>query len=343
MNKNNTWRINGLPMLIAEIGGNHEGDFNKALKMLELAINSGVDCVKFQLYKGDSLVNKKLSPSRNLHFKKFELTKNQHIKLAEICLENKILYNASVWDLGMLDWIDDYLSFYKIGSGDLTAWPIIREFALRNKPIILSTGISNEKEVLETINFIQSVNSKYKNPEMLCVMQCTSMYPIPDSSAHLNTLTRLKQITNLSVGYSDHTIGDNALKVATALGADVLEFHFTDTRSGKNFRDHKVSLTKKEVIRLIDEIKEINDLKGNSIKKVQEIEIENNHHISFRRGIYTNKKIKKGNTIRLQDLVFLRPLHGTPASDFKKVIGSVAIKDIESLTPILVNIDFANK
>lgn len=340
MNKHNNWRINGLPMLIAEIGGNHEGDFNKALKMLELAIRSGVDCVKFQLYSGDSLVNKELSPSRNLHFKKFELTKDQHIKLAKICFDNKILYNASVWDLEMLDWIDEYLSFYKIGSGDLTAWPIIREFALRNKPIILSTGLSSEKEVLETIDFIQKINPNYHNPEMLCILQCTSMYPIPNSFANLNVMDRLKSITGLTVGYSDHTICDTALKTAATMGASVLEFHFTDNRQGKDFRDHQVSLTCDEVLALKKYIKTVIELKGDSFKSLQSVEIDNNHHISFRRGIYTKLKIKKGEILNFNDLVFLRPCEGTSAKDFNLVVGAKAIKDIEPLFPIKHNIDF---
>lgn len=335
-----TWRKNDLPMMIAEIGGNHEGNFNKALELLELAIESGVHCIKFQLYSGDTLVNRKLSPSRNLHFKKFELSKEQHIKLAKICFDNNVIYNASVWDLDMLNWIDEYLLFYKIGSGDLTAYPILKEFALRGKPIILSTGLANEQEVLDSIDFIQSVNSTYKNPSMLCVMQCTSMYPISKSFTHLKTLNRFREITNLSVGYSDHTIGDDALKIAAAMGADVLEFHFTDTRLGKDFRDHKVSLTKDEVINLRKEIKEINILMGESVKKLQKIEIDNNHHISFRRGAYLRREIKKGDIIKANDLVFLRPLEGTCASNFQKIIGATAIKDIKSLTPIEINVDF---
>ena len=236
MRSNYPWKGNCGPLLIAEIGGNHEGNFNKAKKLLDLAIDSGVDCVKFQLYTGNSLVNKKISPDRNKHFKKFELNRLQHEELAEHCIKNNVIYNASVWDLEMLNWIDKYLTFYKIGSGDLTAYPIICEFAKRGKPIILSTGLSNEDEVLDTINYIQSINSDYKKPEMLCVMQCTSMYPISDSYAHLSAIPRLKSITGLSVGYSDHTIGTDALKIASALGAEVLEFHFTDSRKDKVFR-----------------------------------------------------------------------------------------------------------
>ena len=95
-----------------------------------------------------------------------------------MCKDANVIYNASVWDIDMLNWIDPFLDFYKIGSGDMTAWPIIKEFVIRKKPILLSTGLSTMKEVLETINYIQSLDSDYCNSNMLCIMQCTSMYPI---------------------------------------------------------------------------------------------------------------------------------------------------------------------
>ena len=332
--------INKLPFLIAEIGGNHEGDFSKAKKYLELAIESGVDCVKFQLYKADSLVNKKLSPKRHKHYKKFELLKSEHIELAKICINNKIKYNASVWDLEMLEWIDEYLDFYKIGSGDMTCWPLIEEFAKRGKPILLSTGLSNYNEVLKTIEFIREVNSDYINDNMLCVLQCTSMYPISYSDVNLNVINEFKKIKNITVGYSDHTIGDEALIAATTLGCSVLEFHFTDSRKNKEFRDHQVSLTKDEVKGLIKKVKKVKSILGTVSKKLLKIEKENKHHISFRRGIYPKTKIKKGQIIKENDLIFLRPLKGTDARNYQKVIGSTSLSDIEPLQPLYENKDY---
>ena len=137
MKKSNWFGKNG-PLLIAEIGGNHEGDFAYAKKLTNLAIKSDVDIIKFQIYSGETLVNRLLSPDRFKHFRKFQLSKKQYIYLAEMCLANGIKYLSSVWDIEALKWLDKYLEIYKIGSGDLTAYSIIKEFAKRGKPIILS-------------------------------------------------------------------------------------------------------------------------------------------------------------------------------------------------------------
>ncbi len=128
--------------LIAEIGGNHEGDFEYAKKLTKLAAESGADAVKFQIYTGDSLVNAKYDPDRNEHFKKFELTKQQYIDLAKLCDELEITFMASVWDMNALNYIDSYIPIYKVGSGDLTAYNLIKKIVLTGKPIILSTGLA---------------------------------------------------------------------------------------------------------------------------------------------------------------------------------------------------------
>ena len=254
MKKRNNWKGKYGPLLIAEVGGNHEGDFNYAKKLIMLAIKSGVDIVKLQLYTGSSLVSPVESKDRFNHFKKFQLSKKQHIYLANMCKSHKVKYLASVWDMDMLNWIDKYLDYYKIGSGDLTAYPIIREFALRGKPIILSTGLSNITEIKKTIKFIQKQNPKYKNKNNLAVLQCTSTYPTKDKEINLNCIETLKKETKMTVGYSDHSLGDLALKAAYVKGAEVMEFHFTDTRKNKKFRDHKISLTSNETVNLINDI-----------------------------------------------------------------------------------------
>lgn len=317
------------PLLIAEIGGNHEGDFEYAKKLTQLAIESDVDYVKFQIYTGDKLVSKVVSPDRNSHFKKFELSKSQHLELAKMVLDAGIKYTSSVWDIDSIKWIDDYISIYKIGSGDLTAFPVLKRTAAKNKPIIISTGLSTEEEILETIEYIQSINPIFKSPKMLAILQCTSMYPISPSDSHLNVIPRLKEITNLTVGYSDHTEGSKALEYAVALGAEVLEFHFTDSRENKVFRDHKVSLTKDEVLKLIEEIKLINQYKGNSIKKPEQIEIENGHITSFRRAVYPSKNILKGELITEDNITVLRPNIGIDARLFDSLIGKRANKNLE--------------
>ena len=317
------------PLLIAEIGGNHEGNFEYAKQLTQLAIDTNVDFIKFQIYTGDTLVSQIESPTRNQHFKKFELSNEQHLELAKMVTDAGIGYTSSVWDIEAMSWIDPYIPIYKIGSGDLTAYPVIRKTIEKKKPIIISTGLSTEQEVLDCIDFIQKLDPAYKNKNMLAILQCTSMYPISSNDAHLSVMGNLKKLTELTIGYSDHTEGCKALKYAIAMGAEILEFHFTDKREGKSFRDHKVSLTPKEVKELINEIQLINSLKGDAIKKPTQIEIDNSHEITFRRAVYPNRNIKKGEIISEENLTVLRPNHGIDARDFDKMIGNKINCDVK--------------
>lgn len=319
------------PYIIAEIGGNHEGDFEYAKKLTELAASSGVDAVKFQIYTGDTLVNALLSPDRNKHFKKFQLTGKQYLELAELCHKLGATFMASVWDVGALDYIDQYIKIYKIGSGDLTAYNIIRKIMGQGKPIILSSGLATLEEISACLDFIKGVDASYITEGKVAVLQCTSMYPIPDEDANLNVMRTLRQATGLPVGYSDHTVGTEALEVAVAMGAEILEMHFTDTREGKTFRDHKVSLTKKEVEGLIEKIAGIRRLQGSFEKKPTPAEIENGHVVSFRRGVYPSRALRRGAVIEEKDLVSLRPCAGIGAERFFEVIGRTLNQDVSAL------------
>lgn len=322
------------PLLIAEIGGNHEGDFEYAKRLVRLAIESNVDYIKLQAYTGDSIVSKIESKDRNQHFKKFELTLNQYIELGNLISQSGIGFMASIWNFDWVDSLDASIGIYKIGSGDLTNFPLLEYIAKKGKPIILSTGLSFLYEVIQTVTFIQEINPIYKDANYLAVLQCTSMYPIPDADANLSVMKKLKEGTSLTVGYSDHTEGLNALKYAVALGAEILEFHFTDTRENKVFRDHKVSLTKEEVFNLINEIKLIDTLMGNDDKKPLPIEIENGHVISFRRGLYASKDLSKGTILTGNDISALRPCVGIDAREYRSVVGKklmVDLKEFEKL------------
>lgn len=328
------WQGKHGPLLIAEIGGNHEGDFEYAKQLTRLAIESQADYIKFQLYTGDSLVSPVEGAQRNQHFKKFELTQEQHIELAKMCIDAGRKYMASVWNTDFIEWIDPYMEVYKVGSGDLTAYPVLKVIAKIGKPIIISTGLATLEEVEDAVNFIQSVNPIYREAENLAILQCTSMYPIEFHDANLNVMNTIRAKTGLAVGYSDHTIGKKGLETAVAMGAQILEFHFTDTREGKSFRDHKVSLTKDEVLELIESIKEIEELKGSGEKKPMPSEIDNGHVISFRRAVYLNKDLKAGAIIAESDLVTLRPNHGIDAREYNKLIGKKLVQDVSAFSKL---------
>ena len=324
--ENTNWKGKHGPLLIAEIGGNHEGNFEYALELTKLAIEADVDFIKFQLYSGDTLVSKVESPTRNKHFKKFELSKENYLQLAGLCESHGVKFMASVWDPEYISWIDTHNPIYKIGSGDLTAYPVLRQFAKIGKPIILSTGLSSLEDVAGAVNCIQTENPLYKDPNYLSILQCTSMYPIPYSDANLSVMNSLSMAFGLPVGYSDHTEGKKALATAVAMGAQILEFHFTDSRENKEFRDHKVSLTRDEVHELIAEIKDINTLKGNPIK--QPLEVEGDHVVTFRRAVYPSKDLKKGHVLTEEDLTVLRPNHGIDARQFDDVVGKRLKEDV---------------
>ena len=318
------------PYLIAEIGGNHEGDFEYAKKLTHLACESGVNAVKFQIYTGDSLVSPIENPIRNQHFKKFELTPAQHIELAQICNSYNVEYNASVWDISAIEWIDPYLSFYKIGSGDFTAYPVLRKIVDTKKPILLSTGLSTLEEIKATVDYIINLDASYNNPDMLAILQCTSMYPIPISEANLNVMATFNNHFNATIGYSDHTEGDFAVKTAIVMGAKILEMHFTDSREGKEFRDHKVSFTKEEIIYLKKYISDVHVVTGSTIKEPTNSEKESDHVLTFRRATYLNRDIKEGEIILEADLVVLRPNKGIDARDYYSVIGKKSNRDIKA-------------
>jgi len=328
------WNHHDWPLLIAEVGGNHEGDYEKACKLCDLAVGSGVDYVKFQIYTADGLVNRCLSPERHEHFQGFELTPEQHVALAERCRSANVGYCASIWELEALEWIDDYLDFYKVGSGDLTAWPLLQEFARRGKPILLSTGLASLQEVLETINFLQAVSPIYKSADSLALLQCTAMYPIEDCEVNLKSMDTLREATGCLVGYSDHTRGSLALLAAAARGARILEFHFTDQREGKIFRDHAVSLKAEEVQLLRQQLQRIVEMLGDGCKRPMQSEIESGHIESFRRALYSPVPLKIGELIRAETLIALRPNVGIDARRFLTVDGISVTRDVGAFDPI---------
>ena len=320
--------------LIAEIGGNHEGDFKKALDLTQLACSSGVDAVKFQIYTGDSLVNAVEDPQRNSHFKTFELTPEQHISLAEECARMGTTYVASVWDMDAFEWIDPFIQFYKVGSGDLTAYPFLERITATGKPIVISTGLATLKEVRSAIEYLVSLDLKYGGKENLALLQCTSMYPNLDIEANLNVMKTFNTEFEATLGYSDHTEGTMAVETVVAMGAEIIEFHFTDRIEGQEFRDHKVSWTTEDIATLRSKIIQIKTLMGSSYKMPTSSEIEADHVNSFRRSVYPVRDLEAGHIITREDLVVLRPCKGIDAQDFDKLLGRKTKRVLSALKPI---------
>lgn len=317
--------------IIAEIGGNHEGDFHYACKLLELAAQSGADIVKFQIYTGPSLVNEKQDPDRVAHFNKFALTTSQYLELAQRAGALEIEFNASIWDQSQISIFDPLVKFYKIGSGDLTAYPLLKAICKTQKPIMLSTGLATMKEVEASINYICRENDIYKQADMISLLQCTAMYPIPDRDANLNIIQTYKNTFPYKIGYSDHTAGTYAAEIAVAMGAEILELHFTDQKDNRDFRDHQVSFTKDDIQKLRNRIDDIKTLQGASLKAPAPSELESCHVKSFRRALYPARDIRAGEIITHADLIALRPNHGISADQLEMLIGKTAARDLTQL------------
>lgn len=311
---------------IAEIGGNHEGDFEYAKHLTRLAIESGADAVKFQVYSGDTLVSRVESPKRNKHFKRFEFSREQYLELAAMCSAGDVMFMASIWDFERLGWLQPHISIHKIGSGDLTAFPLIRRMVLTGKPIILSTGLATLDEVRRTVEYIGGLDHGYIADRKLALFQCTASYPCPDEDTNLNAMLLLADEFGLPVGYSDHTIGNEAALAAATMGAQILEMHFTDTREGKTFRDHQVSITRDEARVLLAAIRKVKTLQGKRVKAPTPTEVAQGHVRSFRRSVYAARDIRAGETLSEENLTILRPEHGVPASEYDALLGCMAIR-----------------
>lgn len=328
-------RIFDRTFIIAEIGGNHEGDFNYAKKLLFDAAESGADAVKFQTYKPEKIVNKVVDLDRYNHFSNFSLNDDQFVELAKISKDKKIIFMSSVWDKDSLELLDPYIEVHKIGSGDMTNYPLIKEIVKKGKPTIISTAMSTLEEISAAVNFILSIDSNILNENRLGIMQCVAMYGEPlDKYANLNVINTLKhEFPNAIIGYSDHTLGTHACNVAVGMGAKMLEIHFTDDKN-RHFRDHHLSVTKDELKMLIEDIRKTENMLGSSLKKpVSDIETVSRIK-EFRRACYLNKDLNKGNIITEEDLITLRPNVGIDATEYFKILGKRLERKVSKGEPL---------
>lgn len=319
---------------IAEIGGNHEGDYDQALRQLDLALEAGVDAVKFQIYQGDKLVSPIENEPRKEKFDEFELTKHEFKKLAEKANNHNTDFLASAWDKKSIEWANKIVPFHKIGSGDVTAFPLIRQMVETGKPILMSTGLSTISEVRRTVNFIQNIDSSYITENKLVLLQCNSMYPTPDEDAHIRAMHALEEEFNLPVGYSDHTFGTEAAYLATLAGACVLELHFTDMRKDREFRDHQISIKQEEVSKLMDRIVRAETLLGEKKKQITPSERDSGHVTSFRRAVYAAEDLEAGDKLTRDNITVLRPEHGVSAWKYENVIGRYINTERKHFEPI---------
>ena len=308
--------------IIAEIGNNHNGDLDRAIAMIDLAIEMNVDCVKFQMRNLNEVYRKKTLKGDGedlgteyiidlLH--RFELSQKNHRKLFNYCLDKKIIYMCTPWDKKSVSILEDFnVPAYKVSSADLTNISLIRNLLITKKPLILSTGMSELKEIEFTANFLN------KNKAEFAFLHCNSTYPAPLHDINLNWMEHLKKYTNW-IGYSGHERGINISLAAVSLGANIIERHFTLDRNMEG-PDHSASLVFKDFKIMIEGIREIEQALGNGVNKsISQGEMINKENL--RKSLIASRSIKKGTIINSKHIDIKSPGQGLSVQLYESLIG----------------------
>ncbi len=321
--------------IIAEAGVNHNGSLSIAKKLVEKAADAGADAVKFQTFKAENLVSKtapkagyqlKTTNSSESQFKmikRLELDQDMHKTLIEHCRKNSIMFLSSPFDLKGIDLLEKLnLSIFKIPSGEITNLPYLRKIGSMGKKIILSTGMATIEEIKAALNILTTVGTKENS---ITILHCNTEYPTPMSDVNLNAMETM-QLTfpNIKVGYSDHTQGIEVAIAAAALGAKVIEKHFTldNTMEGP---DHKASLLPQELAQMIKAIRNIEIALGNGIKKPSQSERPN---IKIaRKSIVAAKNISKNEIFTKDNITVKRPGTGINPMLWDDIIGRKACRN----------------
>ncbi|MFH1559065.1 MAG: N-acetylneuraminate synthase [Patescibacteria group bacterium] len=329
----------GKIMIIAEAGVNHNGSLVIAKKMIDRARQAGADWVKFQTFKTESLVSKRARKAdyqkRNLKksgsqdetdtqfemLKKLELSEAQFVKLKKYCEKLGIGFLSTPFDEESADLLEKMgIGMYKIPSGEITNLPFLKHVARKGKPIIMSTGMADLAEVKEALRVIYAAGNR-----KVTVLHCTTEYPAPFREVNLMAMITMRKSLKVPVGYSDHTPGIEVSIAAAALGACVIEKHFTLNKKMEG-PDHRASLEPHELEAMVRSIRNIEKALGDGIKRPSQG--EKKVALVARKSVVAVRDLKKGAEIREEDIGIKRPGDGIAPKYFKKVIGKRAKRNI---------------
>ncbi len=318
--------------VIAEAGVNHNGDIEIAKQLIDAASEAGADAVKFQTFQADSLVCRTAKKAEYQlettdrtetqydMLKKLELTPQMHRELIEHCIKRNIMFLSTPFDLESIKLLSELgMQIYKIPSGEITNLPYLREIAKQQKKIILSTGMSSMDEVKAAVNVL-----KNNGTEDITLLHCNTQYPTPISDVNLLAMVKMREETGLPVGYSDHTQGIEVPIAAAALGAEVIEKHFTLNRKMEG-PDHKASLEPQELMQMVVGIRKIESALGSNIKQVSESEMTNVAIV--RKSIVAAANIKRGEKYTEKNITTKRPATGISPMLWDEIIGKTADRD----------------
>ncbi len=324
--------------IIAEAGVNHNGSLEICKKLIDVSVEAGADAVKFQTFKAGKLAtsdaekagyqieNTGTNESQFEMLEKLELSAEMHKELFSYCQKRNIIFMSTPFDEVSVDLLDSLgMQVFKISSGEITNKPLIQHIASKKKPIILSTGMSYLGEVENAISWINEIWSTMDKKPQLSILHCVSSYPARIEDVNLRAIKTMEMAFGLPVGYSDHTMGIEAAIAAVAIGAKVIERHFTLDREMEG-PDHKASLEPEEIEAMVTAIRNVERAMGDGIKKPTRS--ENDLKMTVRRSLVAAKEIKAGNTISSDDIFIKRPGTGISAEFIDNVIGMKLGSDI---------------
>lgn len=306
--------------IIAEAGINHNGKLDTAKKLINIASKAKVDAIKFQLFKTDNFINKKKIPDIFKMFLNLEFSLSEWKNIILHAKHKNIKIFFSIFDLPSLNLLKKLkINLVKIPSGEINNHALLNEINKKKIDVILSTGMATIKEIEHSVNILKNCNVK--------LLHCVSEYPTDPNKLNLNFIKTLKEKFNLQVGFSDHTLGIDAPGIAVAAGAKIIEKHFTNNKNQEG-GDHKVSINQNELIKLVKNIRSIEEMLGKSNKTIYRDEIILSK--IARKGVYLRHNIKKKQILKKNNLIFLRPANSKNLNFYNKILGKKAIKNINA-------------
>ena len=319
----------GQVFVIAEIGNNHNGSYDRAIEMIDKAIDAGVDCVKFQMRNMTEVYRKRSLEKQGEDLgteyildllERFELSVEEHKKLAEYSASKNILYLCTPWDLSSVSILEDFgVKAFKVASADLTNMPLLNKLAATGLPLIMSTGMSTSEEIKFSADYLTGKEVKF------AMLHCNSTYPAPLDDINLKWIKKLKKIHPI-VGYSGHERGTAVSLAAVALGATIIERHFTLNREMEG-PDHAASLEFDEFKLLVDGIRQVEKALGDGkIRQVSQGEMINRENLA--KSLVANSDLKKGMVISADHIKIRSPGQGLSPQKFEELIGKTLQRDI---------------
>lgn len=322
--------------IIAEAGVNHNGDINIAKKLIDVAVESGADAIKFQTFKTENIVTKsaakasyqsendEIDESQFQMLKKLEIDRETHIELMLYCQQKEILFLSTPFDHDSIDLLDSLgLKIFKIPSGEITNLPYLRHIGSLEKKVILSTGMSDLDDIEHALSALISSGTRLED---ITVLHANTMYPTPMKDVNLRAMKTIADTFNVKIGYSDHTLGIEVDIAAVAMGAQVIEKHFTLDKTMKG-PDHKASLEPSELREMIKAIRNVEIVMGSCIKEPTPSEIPNMQ--TARKSIVAMRAIKKGEFLTQDNICIKRPGRGISPMKWDDIIGTSASKNYE--------------